>query len=169
MKNLEQKIEKNIEKPDKLKSLIAITTIAFTTYLVPKFSPVLLDHFNNSFRKNYQIHQMSQEIGGTPYNLSNPAEFNSFQTKYGGKEYTIRLNGDGLSYSRIEILDKTANKLLSSYHIEGSNVVGILPLEESSIETKTNESNGIYFEIFQKDPKDPFSTQFVKTIYIAKF
>jgi hypothetical protein len=59
--------------------------------------------------------------------------------------------------------------LISSYSIEGQNAVGIIPIEESLLETKTNNSNGIYFEVLQKDPNNPFSNQFVKTIYFAKF
>jgi hypothetical protein len=169
MKTLEQKIKKDAYKPSKLKNLITIVAITASAYGALKISPLIPNLFHNPFEKDYQIYQISQEIGKTPYNLSNPENFNSFQTKYDGIEYTLRLNGDGLSYSRIEIIEQKKNMLISSYSIEGQNAVGIIPIEESLLETKTNNSNGIYFEVLQKDPNNPFSNQFVKTIYFAKF
>lgn len=169
MKVLEQRIRKEANKPSKLKGLATALAIGITAYGTLEISSQIPELINSVTRKGYIISQVSQEIGRTPYNLSNPDEFNSFQTKYKGKEYTVRLNGDGLSYSRIEVIEPKTNELISSYPIEGQNAVGIIPLKESSLETKANELKGIYFEVLQKDPNDPFSNQFVKTIYLAKF
>ena len=169
MKALERRIEEEANKPSKLKGLFRVIAIGVTAYGALRISSHTPNLINSLISKDYMIKQVSQEIGRTPYNLSNPDDFNSFQAKYNGKEYTIRLNGDGLSYSRIEIIEPKTNEFISSYPIEGQGAVGIVPIEESLLEIKANNPNGIYFEVLQKDPNNPFSNQFVKTIYFAKF
>lgn len=167
MKSLEQTIQTESGNHKKLKNLVSVVAIATVALGSLKYISEIPNFKNKS--KDYQIKQISQKVGTTPYNLSNPEDFISFQTKYNGQEYTFRLNGNGLSYSKLEIINNKTNELISSYEIEGQNAVGIIPLEENSLETKTDQLKGIYFQVLQKDPNDSFSNQFIKTIYFAKF